>query len=130
MATKDPEAMRKQLVEDPNTAKIAEQLKMPVEEYITLVMHYATTGEKPTFFMVKDEDLRKMGHEPPDKAKMEKYVVDAVATAVAHHGTAFQGEQKKPVSLGEAPKATEPKANADLKAQLDAELRGKRGGKT
>lgn len=128
MPTKSPEEMRKKLVEDPNTAKIAEQLKMPLEEYITLVMHYATSGEKPQFFIVKDEDLRKMGHEPPDKAKMEKYVVETVATAMAHNGTAFQGEQKKPVSLGEAAKTTEPAANADLKAQLDAELRGKRGG--
>jgi hypothetical protein len=130
MATKDPAVLRQKLVDDPNTAKIAEQLKMPYEEYITLVLHYAITGEQPQFFIVKDEDLKKMGHEVPDKAAMEKYVVDTVATAAAHHGTAFQNNQKKPVSLGEAPKSTSPKADAALKAQLDAELRSKQNRKT
>jgi len=128
--TKSPEELRKKLVDDPNTAKIAEQLKMPYEDFITLVIHYATSGEQPQFFIVKDEDLRKFGHEPPDREKMQKYIVDAIGVAVAHQGTAFQSEQKKPVDLAAAQQQAAPKADADLKAQLDAELRGKRGGKT
>ncbi len=132
MADRSPEAIKKLLMEDPNTAKLAEALKLPLEDYIQLVTLYATTGEKPQFFVVSDEDLRKMGHEPPDPKKMAAYLTEAVNTIVAREGTAFTAKEKKPVSLGETPAAPAPTAvsNPDLKAELDAQLRGKRGGKT
>ncbi len=132
MADRSPEALKKLLMDDPNTAKLAETLGLPLEDYLQLVVHYATTGEEPQFFIVSDEDLKKMGHEPPDPAKMSAYLKETVMTLAAREGTAFTAKEKKPVSLGEMPaQAPETAAsNPDLKKQLDAELRAKRGGKT
>ena len=132
MPDRSPEALKKKLLEDPNTPKLAETLGLPLEDYVQLVMHYVTTGEEPQFFVVSDENLRKLGYEPPDPKAMSAYLTQAVATIFTQEGTAFSAERKGPVSLGEVPAAGAPAAAADpeLKKQIDAEVLGKRGGKT
>ena len=132
MPDRSPEALKKKLLDDPNTAKLAETLGLPLEDYVKLVLHYATTGDQPQFFVVPDEDLRKLGYEPPDPKAMSAYLVEAVATIFAQEGTAFTDERKGPVSLGELPAQAAPAdaADPDLKKQVDAEVLSQRGGKT
>ena len=128
MPDRSPEALKKKLLDDPNTPKLAETLGLSLEDYVQLVLHYATSGEQPQFFVVSDENLRKLGYEPPDPKAMSAYLNQAVATIYAQEGTAYTPERKGPVSLGDIPAQNAPPADPELKKKVDAEVLAKRGG--
>lgn len=68
-------AMRQRLIDDPNTKKIAETVKMPLEKYIESVMKYlANPNLEPQLKIVPDAELRKQGVEPPDLKKISAFV--------------------------------------------------------
>ncbi len=97
---KTPEALAQRLLEDPNTAKIAEKLKMPLQEYLALVVHYTLNpNEQPMLNIVKDEDLIKHGHTPPTADAINAYMEETVAVAEAATGSGFTDAKKVPVSM-------------------------------
>ncbi|MBK7857463.1 MAG: hypothetical protein IPJ65_02335 [Archangiaceae bacterium] len=100
MPRKTPEQVRAALLKDPNTSRIAAELKMGLDDYLKLVVHFATTGAEPRFFVVPDDELKKQGHVPPDLSKMNAWLRGAVATKAAHESTGYSDAKKSLVSLG------------------------------
>ena len=99
MPRKNPEAIRAALKKDPNTAKLAAALKLPAEEYVDLVVHYATTGAEPQFMIVPDAELKAAGHTPPDMKKMTAFLTEAVAVKKAHEDTDYTPAKRKLVAF-------------------------------
>jgi hypothetical protein len=59
--------IKKRVLEDPNTAKLAETLGMTLEAYVDLVMSYVANPAKEAMMMiVSDDELRAAGYEPPN----------------------------------------------------------------
>ena len=64
-----PEQVRAKVLEDPNTAKIAAELKVSLEEYVQRVIFFATNpGAEPELFIMRDEDVVANGGTVPDIA--------------------------------------------------------------
>lgn len=126
-----PEQFRKLLEDDPNTAKIAQKLGVPLEAYVKQVVHLAThPKEDPQLLYVKDADLRSKGFTPPDAAAMAKHVKAGLEVIDAAGGTGFQATKKPLVNMSEkaAPQThgpADPKLQADLAKDL---RRGRRKG--
>ncbi|MBX5484974.1 MAG: hypothetical protein IRZ16_24415, partial [Myxococcaceae bacterium] len=58
--------LAERILRDPNTAKIAEKLSVPLEEYVQMVMtFYLDPKQEPEFVTISDENLKKMGAPPP-----------------------------------------------------------------
>lgn len=129
---KSPEALRKQLMEDPNTKGIAKNLGVTLEEYVKQVLHFvAHPNEEPSLYIVEDEDLRGMGLEPPDEKAIGKFVVEAAKVSAAADSTEYNEPKKQLVSMDNLP-AVQATGKTDKKLQEDLkkQLRGKRGGKS
>lgn len=127
-----PEETRAKILADPNTARIAKELSMPLEEYVDMVLHYAMNpGAEPELLMVKDEDLRAQGFNPPSIQDVERYLDQAVEVSGAHLRTDYQESKKELVALPEAPAASadDSQSSAELKGELDRALKKSRGGK-
>lgn len=57
--------LRQELLSDNDTQRIAKALKMPIEEYVELVLDYVQNPEKdPEVYVPSDDQLREMGVEP------------------------------------------------------------------
>jgi hypothetical protein len=126
MSKKTPDEIRAALAMDPNTAQIAETLKMPLEDYVKLVVHYATTGAEPEYFIVPDADLKKLGHTPPDARKMNAWLAEAAAMKLATEVTDYSSGAARPkVSLAVPPAAP---AALNNDPALAAEIRSRRTG--
>ncbi len=126
-------ALTKQVLADPNTARIAEKLGIPLEEYVQQVVYFATHPKaEPNLLVVRDADLRAMGRPPPDENEMGRYLIEAVKMGEATSKTEYSDPEKRLVTMSDLPagKPDTRKANPRLKAELDRQLRGKRGGKT
>ena len=95
-------ALRAKILADPNVAKIAAQLEMDLEEFVNTVGYYMNNpGVEPAFLVVKDEDLKKMGVNPPTQEAIEANVrasVEAIKAGQAPSG--FDDARKKSVDLG------------------------------
>lgn len=123
--------VRDRILADPNVAKIAAELEMDLEEFVNTVGYYLNNpGVEPGFLVVSDENLRKMGVEPPSAEAIEANVrqtVEAIKAGQAPSG--FEGAKKKPVEMnsgaGEAvkPAAVDPDLELSIKKQ-----RGPSGG--
>jgi hypothetical protein len=130
MAKKTPAEILAALDADPNVPALARALELETEAYKKLVLHFAAGGDA-QLFVVKDEDLRKMGHVPPDARQVRGYLTEAVATRLAYQGTRFMPPASKKVSLdGPSPAANEQPGDPKLKQELEAQLRHQRRGKT
>lgn len=131
-APKDPEALRKQLMDDPDTRGIAKNLGVELKAYVDQVVHYVMNPkEEPSFYIVEDEDLRAMGLEPPDEDAIGRHIIDALAVSNAAGATEFTDPKKKLVSMDNLPQVQATgKADAKLQEELKKQLRGKRGGKS
>lgn len=94
--------LRAKILADPNVAKIAAELEMGLEEFVNNVGYYMNNaGIEPAFLVVSDENLRKMGVEPPTAEALEANVrasVEAIKAGQAPSG--FEEARKKPVELG------------------------------
>ncbi|WP_309895870.1 hypothetical protein [Archangium sp.] len=93
--------LRAKILADPNVAKIAAELEMSVEEFVNTVGYYMNNpGVEPAFLVVSDENLRKMGVEPPTAEAIEANVrasVEAIKAGQAPSG--FDEARSKPVEL-------------------------------
>jgi hypothetical protein len=123
-----PESIRSQLLADPDSTQLAEQLGVPLEEYVQQVVHFVTNPqEEPQLLLVEDEDLRGQGLEPPDAEAMARHLEEAVALASASDVTEFTPAEMPSFVLSEAPQAPSDvapfKVRPELKSELDAQLR-------
>lgn len=129
---KPPEAdeatLRRILQDDPATKGIAKNLGIPLDEYIDQVIHFVNNPEaEPDLYVVPDDELRKMGMEPPDQQAIAEAVMQDAKIAVATAGTEYDAHKKPMVDLAE-PIPTETRARRpDLEAELQAELKKGRG---
>jgi len=93
--------LRAKILADPNVAKMAEELEMDLDEFVNTVGYYMNNpGVEPAFLVVSDENLRKMGVEPPTAEAIEANVrasVEAIKAGQAPSG--FDEPRKKPVDL-------------------------------
>lgn len=110
-------AQKAKILSDPNVAKIAAELGMSVDEFANTVGYYLNNPDtEPGFLVVSDENLRKMGVEPPSAEAIEANVRATVELIKAGtNPSAFQDAKRKTVELeaqGEQLKPT--KVDPDL----------------
>ncbi len=114
--------LRAKILADPNVAKIAAELEMDLDTFVNTVGYYLNNpGVEPGFLVVSDENLRKMGVEPPSQEAIEANVrasVEAIKAGQAPSG--FDEPRKRTVELsaqgGEAVKTSnDPGLQDDLK---------------
>lgn len=71
--------LRAKILADPNVAKIARELGKDLEEYVNTIGYYINNpGTEPAFLVVSDDNLRKMGVEPPTNEQLEANVRQSV----------------------------------------------------
>jgi hypothetical protein len=130
--SRDPEAIRKKVLADPNTEQIAKNLGVPLEDYVNQVVHFVLhPNEDPNIYIVEDEDLRAMGLEPPNAEEMGRFVMNAATEATAIEEakgsrTEFVEARKDPVRLqdpraassGETMESKDPHLKTDLEKQV------------
>jgi hypothetical protein len=114
-------ALRAKILSDPNVAKIAAELEMDLDEFVNTVGYYMNNpGVEPAFLVVSDENLRKMGVEPPTNEAIEANVratVEAMKAAQAPSG--FDDTRKKTVELSaQGGEAVKPKNDPGLSDDL------------
>jgi hypothetical protein len=105
--------LREKILADPNVAKMAAELEMSLDEFVNTIGYYMNNpGVEPGFLVVSDENLRKMGVEPPTYEAIEANVratVEAIKAGQAPSG--FEDARKKTVDLaaqGGAPVQAKP----------------------
>ncbi|HEX8435372.1 hypothetical protein [Archangium sp.] len=95
---------RAKILADPNVAKMAAELEMDLEEFVRTVGYYLNNpGVEPAFLVVSDENLRKMGVEPPTAEAIEENVRESVEAIKAgqQSRSGFDDARKKTgVDLG------------------------------
>ena len=93
--------LRAKILADPNVAKMAAELEMDLEVFVNTVGYYMNNpGVEPAFLVVSDENLRKMGVEPPTAEAIEANVRASVEAFKAGQGTSgFEDPRKKTVDL-------------------------------
>jgi hypothetical protein len=96
--------LRAKILSDPNVAKMAESLQVPLEEFVNQVGYYLNNpGVEPAFLVVSDENLKKMGVEPPTEAALEANVRQTVAALkVAEMPSGFTAHKKNTVEMPSA----------------------------
>ena len=105
---------RAKILADPNVAKIAAELEMPLEVFVNTVGYYLNNpGVEPAFAVVSDANLRKMGVEPPSAEAIEANVRASVEAIKAGQGpSGFEAAKKKTVEIstagGQALKESDP----------------------
>jgi hypothetical protein len=109
--------LRAKILSDPNVAKMAAELEMDLEVFVNTVGYYMNNpGVEPAFLVVSDENLRKMGVEPPTAEAIEANVrasVEAFKAGQAPSG--FEDARKKGVDLAsQGGKPVETKADPGL----------------
>lgn len=109
--------LRAKILADPNVAKIAAELEMSLDEFVNTVGYYMNNpGVEPAFLVVSDDNLRKMGVEPPTNEQLEANVrasVEAIKAGQAPSG--FDAPRKKTVELpSQGGEALTAKADPDL----------------
>lgn len=108
---------REKILSDPNVAKMAAELEMPLDEFVNTVGYYLNNpGVEPAFLVVSDENLRKMGVEPPSAEAIEANVKASVEAITAAQGpSGFDQAKKATVDLTST-------GGKPLAAPSDAEL--------
>ncbi len=105
------------ILSDPNVAKIAAELGMSVDEFANQIGYYLNNpGVEPAFLVVSDDNLRKMGVEPPSAKAIEANVrasVEAIKAGQSPSG--FDQAKKKAVELpGEGGAQVSAESDPDL----------------
>lgn len=93
--------LRAKILADPNVAKMAESLQVPLDEFVNQVGYYLNNpGVEPAFLVVSDENLKKMGVEPPTEEAIEANVRQSVAAIQAAEGpSGFTAHKKNTVEM-------------------------------
>lgn len=125
-------AIKKKLLADPNTAGIAKNVGLSLDDYVKQVMSFvANPALEPELYIVKDKDLRKHGFEPPDPSAIIHYLKEAKELIEVTEVSKFTDKKKKKVELdSKVEQLDEEYSSPGLKSLLEKELRGKRSGKT
>jgi hypothetical protein len=129
---KSPLEIRKKVLADPNTAKLAEKLGVPLEEYVEGVVHFAMNpGELPEYVVVSDETLKEQfGLGPSAKAaEITKLFETSLEMATLTDTTDYSAPKAKPVQLASDGGSQAPVGKQDeaLKDDLKKQLLGKKG---
>ena len=101
--------LRAKILADPNVEKMAAELGMSVDEFVNYIGYYLNNPDaEPAFLVVSDENLRKMGVEPPSAEAIEANVRATVETIKAGLSpSGFDAARKSAVNLpssgGEVP---------------------------
>jgi hypothetical protein len=129
-----PEEIRARVLADPHTSAIARQIGLALEEYVALVVQYATNPElEAELYVVKDDVLaRETGYQAPTEQQLHDFVRQGAATQRASgESTRFEAAAKPKVALTVVPeRPAEIRKDSVLSAELAAQLRRVRGGKT
>jgi hypothetical protein len=109
--------LRAKILADPNIAKMAAELEMDLDTFVNTVGYYMNNpGIEPAFLVVSDENLRKMGVEPPSAEAIEANVrasVEAIKAGQAPSG--FEEPRKKAVDMSsQGGEPLKPKADPGL----------------
>lgn len=95
---------REKILADPNVAKMAAELEMPLDEFVNTIGYYLNNpGVEPSFLVVSDENLKKMGVDAPTNEALEANVrasVEAIKAGQAPSG--FEDAKKKTVEITNA----------------------------
>ena len=128
-SSKSPEALRKQLMADPNTQGIAKNLGVELKKYVDQVVHYVMNpGDEPNLYMVEDEDLRGMGLEPPSEEAIGRHIIDVLTVSSSTDRTDYVAPKKKLVNTDLPPTAqSHGKTDVKLKDEVRKQMRIKRG---
>jgi hypothetical protein len=116
--------VRKKVLADPNTAKIAEKLGVPLEEYVEGVVHFAMNPEQlPEYVVASDADIKeKFGLDPaPNEQQIVKIFEENLKFATLNDTNEFKHPTKQQVALnapGQATTAEDPKLKEELKKKL------------
>ncbi len=125
----DAEALRKKLMADPTTQGIAKNLGVDLNGYVEKVVYFAMNPDaEPTFEILSDEKIKEMGHTPPNEEAMLQYVKDVIAIGKVADHTEYTDPKKKLIEIDSPLEPSNQEADAELKTELDKQLRGKRGG--
>ena len=93
--------LRAKILSDPNVAKLAAELGMPLDEYVNTIGYYMNNpGVEPAFLVVSDENLKKMGVDAPTNEALEANVrasVEAIKAGQSPSG--FDAARKNAVEL-------------------------------
>jgi DNA-directed RNA polymerase specialized sigma subunit len=130
---KNPIEIRKKVLADPNTAKIAKTLNVPLEEYVEGVVHFAMNpDELPEYVVASDDTIKEtFGIDPaPNTEQILKIFDENLKFATLNEANEFEQKKKKLVDLPDgAPNAAQGSQDPRLKAELDKEMARKKGGK-
>ena len=113
--------LRAKILSDPNVAKMAEELQMDLDEFVNTVGYYINNpGVEPAFLVVSDDNLRKMGVEPPTAEAIEANVRESVeAIKAGKPSSGFEEPRKKAMDLsGQGGEAVKSKADPGLEDAL------------
>jgi hypothetical protein len=115
--------LRAKILSDPNVAKIAAELKTDLETFVNTIGYYMNNpGVEPAFLVVSDENLRKMGVNPPTNEAIEANVrqsVEAIKAGKAPSG--YEPPRKKTVELQAS--AGEPVEAKDVDPDLEISVK-------
>ncbi len=113
--------LRAKILSDPNVAKLAASLGLSLDEFVNQVGYFMNNRDvEPLFAVVKDDELRKLGVEPPSAEAIEANVRASVAAITAGQSpSGFEATKKSAVELpqvGGAPLTGQ--SNPDLEAAV------------
>ena len=93
--------LRAKILSDPQVAKMAAELKMPLDRFVNTIGYYMNNpGTEPAFLVVSDENLRKMGVTPPTIEQLEADVKASVeAFNIGQGPSGFDAPRKSMVEL-------------------------------
>lgn len=68
------ENVRARLLGDPDTRRIAQDVGLELEEYVELVLHYAShPDQEPQLYVAPDEELRAAGYDAPSAEAVSEF---------------------------------------------------------
>lgn len=110
--------LKAKILSDPNVAKIAAELEMPLDEFVNQIGYYMNNpGVEPAFLVVSDENLKThLGVIAPTQEQLEANVrasVEAIKAGQAPSG--FEQAKKNPMELPNA-------GGAQVQAEADPDL--------
>jgi hypothetical protein len=108
------------ILSDPNVGKIAAELGLSVDDFANMVGFYLNNpGVEPAFLTVSDENLRKLGVEPPSAEAIDANVRATIEQLTAGNKTsAFEAAKRKEVELHGEGEQVKPAADPELEAEV------------
>ena len=120
---------KRKVIEDPNTRKIAENLGLPFDEYVALVMKFVENPNmEPILTVVPDDVLRSQGFKPPTRKevtdKVTEYVENRLITEKSKFADPNSQRERVDGAIPVPPpaQAAKEEIRKDLKEELDREV--------